>query len=175
MICTYMDNCLISYIYMQSLYIAKAQKATATDKLNSVVQRCLLAYLIPITPWVTLRLAIFLPRNPTKAWIFTPKSFALRSSSGQRRYQSTSDGFGCSTLCCKWFLFFFFGRGQKRGSGEASLCRCPWWFENEGLAGCAAIFMAFVGLRGLIHKSWNVPPKNGKVSRVSSLISVRFV
>lgn len=50
-------------------------------------------------------------------------------------------------------------------------CRCPWWFENEGLAGCAAISMAFVGL----HKSWNVPPKSGKVSKVFSLISGRSV
>lgn len=127
----------------------------------------------PITPWVTLRLAIFLPWIGRRRESLHQK--AQRIALGQRRYQSTSDGFGCSTLCCKWFLFFFFGRGQKRGSGEASLCRCPWWFENEGLAGCAAIFMAFVGLRGTNHRSWNVPPKSGKVSEVSSLISGRSV
>ena len=41
----------------------------------------------------------------------------LRPSAGQRRYQSTSDGFGFSTLCYKWWFLFLggaWGRGRRR-------------------------------------------------------------
>ena len=68
----------------------------------------------------------------------------LRPSAGQRRYQSTSDGFGFRTLCYKWWLLFFWG---GMAEGEASLSVALFlskespvarWFENEGITGHGA-------------------------------------
>ena len=122
MICTYMDNCLISYI-CNHYFEKKTQKATATDRSNSVVQRCLLAYLIPITRWVTLRLySHILTLNPNEVVNLYTKKLSESLEFRPTKISVNKWWFWMQHLMLqKWFLFVFFLEGAKKGAGEASL------------------------------------------------------